>query len=331
MSVITLGSAFDKLGTSGVQKSSAWDKFRKYRRTIANRLAAQRVPNMDQEYDPTKIDPETGFPDGYGPTAAQVLIPSFFAAYTGTDPNKVALDPFPSVKHMMPNWRVQYNGAVNSIPGLKNLMKTLSISHAYRSSYNVGSFISNMNYHNAGDGFSYVRDFQNNFLPQNDINAISINESFSPLFNLDVTWQNNLTTRVEYRKSRNLTLSLTNNQLTEVYNNEMSIGLGYRFEDLKLFIKTKNSQKTLNNDLQIRADFGLRKNKTVLRKLVESDNQLTAGQQAMTIKLSADYNLSDAFIMRLYYDRIVNNPFISLSYPTANSNIGVSFRFTLSQ
>jgi cell surface protein SprA len=87
----------------------------------------------------------------------------------------------------------------------------------------------------------------------------------------------------------------------------------------------------LNNDLQIRADFGLRKNKTVLRKLVESDNQLTAGQQAMTIKLSADYNLSEAFIVRLYYDRIVNNPFISLSYPTANSNIGVSFRFTLSQ
>jgi len=51
----------------------------------------------------------------------------------------------------------------------------------------------------------------------------------------------------------------------------------------------------------------------------------------MTIKLSADYNLSEAFIVRLYYDRIVNNPFISLSYPTANSNIGVSFRFTLSQ
>ncbi|WP_146141956.1 cell surface protein SprA [Prolixibacter denitrificans] len=330
MSVITIGSAFDKLGTSGVQQSSAWDKFRDYRHIIAGRLAAQRVANPNQGYDPGKTDPTTGFPDGYGPTAAQVLIPSFFAAYTGTDPNKVSLDPFPSVKFMMPNWRLQYNGAVNAVPGLKNIMKTVSISHAYRSSYNVGSFISNLNYDELGDGFSYVRDYQDNFLPKNDINAISINESFSPLFNVDVTWLNNLTTRFEYRKSRNLTLSLTNNQLTEVYNNEMSVGLGYRFEDLKLFIKTKNSQKTLNNDLQVRADFGLRKNKTVLRKLVESDDQLTAGQQAMTIKLSADYNLSEAFIVRLYYDRIVNNPFISLSYPTANSNIGVSFRFTLS-
>ena len=56
-------------------------------------------------------------------------------------------------------------------------------------------------------------------------------------------------------------MSLTNNQATEMYNNEASIGLGYRFENMKLFLKTKNSSKTLNNDLNIRADITYGKNK----------------------------------------------------------------------
>ena len=87
----------------------------------------------------------------------------------------------------------------------------------------------------------------------------------------------------------------------------------------------------LNNDLNVRVDFAYGKNKTVLRKLIEQNNQTTAGQQSFAIKFSADYNLSQVFIVRLFYDRLVNSPFISNSYRTTNSNFGVSFRFTLTQ
>jgi cell surface protein SprA len=126
-------------------------------------------------------------------------------------------------------------------------------------------------------------------------------------------------------------LSLTNNQAMEQFNNEASLGLGYRLENLKMFIKTKNSQKTLNNDINIRADVTYGKNKTLIRKLVEENNQTTAGQESFSVKFSADYNLSEVFIVRLFYDRILNSPFISNSYRTTNSNFGVSFRFTLVQ
>jgi cell surface protein SprA len=186
-----------------------------------------------------------------------------------------------------------------------------------------------MKYENASDGFGYIMDSQKNFLPARDIMAININETFNPLFDIDITWLNNLTTRIEYRKSRNITMSLTNNQATEMYNNEASLGMGYRFENMKIFLQTKKSTKTLNNDLNIRADITYGKNKTVLRKLVETNTQLTAGQDALSFKFSADYNLSEIFIVRLFYDRIVNNPYISNAYRTKNSNIGVSFRFTL--
>jgi len=331
MSVISIGTSFEKLGKAFVQDSKGWTNFQTNRSIIAQRLDQSRIPNGGFNYQPGIIDPTTGFPNGYGPTSQEVLIPAFFAAYTGQSAKKVELTPFPSAKFMLPNWRIQYSGAVNKIDILKDVMKSMNIMHDYRSTYNVGSYQSNLNYETAGDGFGYVRDAQNNFMPFQDITAVNITETFNPLFDIDITWLNNFTSRFEYRKSRNITLSLTNNQSTEMYNNEASIGLGYRFENMKLFLKTKTSSKTLNNDLNIRADVTYGKNKTVLRKLVEANDQLTAGQDALSIKFSADYNLSEIFIVRFFYDRIVNNPYISNAYRTTNSNIGVSFRFTLLQ
>jgi cell surface protein SprA len=331
MSIITIGSSFEKLGKAFVQDSKGWNDLQSNRKIIAERLDAGRTANAGFGYQPGIIDANTGFPSGYGPTSQEVLIPAFFAAYTGKNVKDVELTPFPSAKFMLPNWKIQYSGAVSKINILKSVMKSMNIMHDYRSTYNVGSYLSNMKYKTVDDGFSYVKDAQNNFMPMRDITAINITEAFNPLFDIDITWLNNFTTRLEYRKSRNITMSLTNNQATEMYNNEASLGLGYRFENMKLFIKTKSSSKMLNNDLNIRADVTYGKNKTVLRKLVETNTQLTAGQDALSIKFSADYNLSEIFIVRLFYDRIVNNPYISNAYRTTNSNVGVSFRFTLLQ
>ncbi len=331
MTVVSIGSSFEKLGTSVVQDSKVWQKFKDNRAVIAQRLDRSRVANPEFGYAPGSINPVTGFPSGYGPSAQEVLIPAFLAAYSGTSPEKVSLSPFPSAKFMMPNWRIQYSGVVNKIQGLKDVMKSMSITHDYRSTYSVGSYISNLNYRTENDGFSYVLNADNNFLPKYDIATININETFNPLFDIDITWLNNVTSRFEYRKTRNVMLSLTNNQAMELYNNEASLGLGYRFENMKMFVKTKSSQKMLNNDLNVRADLTYGKNKTVLRKLIEENNQITAGQESFSVKFSADYNLSEVFIVRLFYDRILNNPFISNAYRTTNANFGVTFRFTLTQ
>jgi len=101
------------------------------------------------------------------------LIPAFLAAYSGKSAEKVSLNPFPSARFMMPNWRIQYSGVVNKITGLKDIMKTMSITHEYRSTYSIGSYISNLNYKTENDGFSYVLNAQNNFLP-NMISPLSI-------------------------------------------------------------------------------------------------------------------------------------------------------------
>ncbi len=331
MSTLTWGTAFFAMGKGEVHQSKAFEKLKEYREIIAWRLAGTRNPNNGFGYDPSAVNPETGFPDGFGPNSVEVLVPAFLAAYQNKDPKTISLGLFPSVKHIRPNWRIQYEGMISKIPGLNRIMQSLNFTHAYRSSYNVGSFITNLKYQAQEDGFSYVRDIANNFITPFDFNSVSIMETFSPLINMDIMWHGDLTTRGEIKKSRNLTLSFANNQITEVLSDEYAVGVGYRFTQMDLIIKTKSSQKAYSNDLNIRADISYRKNKTVLRKIVEDNDQITAGQSAFTLKTTADYMLSDRFQLRIFFDKILNNPFTSLSFPTSNSNLGVSFRFTLAQ
>lgn len=329
MSVLSWSTAFFALGKAEVPQSQAFDDFKEYRLIIARRLAASRPANA--LYNPSVVDPVTNFPDGYGPTSVEVMVPAFLAAYQGADPNRVSLGMFPSLRYIRPNWRVQYEGMVSRIPKLGNMMRTMNFTHSYRSSYTVGSFLTNLNYMTGEDGFSYIRDIQNNFLPAFEFNSVSINEMFSPLINMDIIWMNELSTRAELKRARSIALSFSNNQITEILSNEYIVGLGYRFTRMDLILKTKNAQRSYSNDLNLRADFSFRKNKTMLRQLVEDTDQLTAGQSAFTIKTTADYMLSDRFQLRVYFDKVINEPLTSVSFPTSNTNVGVSFRFTLAQ
>ncbi len=70
----------------------------------------------------------------------------------------------------------------------------MNITHAYRSSYNIGSFATNLNYFEESDGFSYARDASENFVPPYDFNSVNIMETFSPLINIDIMWVGDLTT-----------------------------------------------------------------------------------------------------------------------------------------
>jgi cell surface protein SprA len=58
---------------------------------------------------------------------------------------------------------------------------------------------------------------------------------------------------------------------------------------------------------------------------------VTAGQDIISIKTSADYVIDQRLNVRAFYERVINNPVISTSFPSANTNLGVSLRFTLAQ
>lgn len=342
MTVNTIGTAFSKIGEDEPYISKAYDNFLANREIIATRLNAQRIANpaekgydLDGKYNPAFNNPETQFPDGYGPTSQQVLIPAFLAAYTGKDANDISLSPFPSVSSIRPNWRISYEGRVAQIEGLNKYLKSLNFSHSYSSTYNMGGYISNFNYNNTeyGDGFSYVKDQAENFVPDRDINSVSITEQLSPLINVDAIWINDLTTRIEIRRSRMLMLSFANNSLTEQLDNEFVVGLGYRFKDIKLFVKSRNSEKSFSNDLNVNANLSFKKSQKVLRKIAEGTSKSMPGSKTMNFEMYAEYQLDNRFQMRAFYNYNSNDPIgqVGGSYFQSNSEFGLSFKFMLAQ
>ncbi len=330
MSTITWGTAFEKVYSDENFASETFNKFKNHYRQIISERQARHLAE-DGNHVP-RLDSTGLYYEGFGPNSQEVLIPAFLAAYGERSPQTVSLSAVPSLSAILPNWRITFDG-LSRVGFLKPLFRTISMSHTYRSSYNIGSFISNPFYTEGEEGFVHpdARDLDGNFIPEYEITSVSINEKFSPLINIDLTWVNNLTTRMEINKSRSLALSLANSQLAEMSSNEFVVGAGYRFNEVPLIFSTGSGERSLKSDLNVRMDFSIRNNRTIIRKLAEEGDQITAGQRIMKIETTLDYVLSDRFNLRFFFDRVVNKPFISLSYPTANTNVGFSIRFTLSQ
>jgi cell surface protein SprA len=145
--------------------------------------------------------------------------------------------------------------------------------------------------------------------------------------------KNSMLIRLEYKRTRNLSLSFVGNQLTEMRSNELVIGTGYRFKSVPFKVKSLATGKSikLKSDLNVKVDFSIRDNKTVLRKIENDDNQISTGTKQTSINASADYMVSQKLNIRLFYDHTISKPHVSAQIPTSNINAGVSLRFTLSQ
>lgn len=343
MTTIALGSAFGGTGNAlNNYSSKAFDKLLANREIIAQRLegkyAGLKYPDVgfihEKGLGGMPYNPGTDNVNGVNRNSADVLIPAFLAAYTGKDPNKVGLTAFPSLKSLLPNWRVTYDGLVK-IPAVKKYFKSVTLSHQYRCSYSVGAFTSFLNWVDAGqDGLGYIQSILNdNPTPSSpySISSVSLTEAFSPLLGADATLLNNVTVRADYSTTRNLSLNTTSYQLVEALSKKVTIGLGYKLAEFNKVLKMKKT-RDFSNDLTVRLDFSYNKMQSLIRKIDTQLTQATSGNIAKTVSFSADYGLSRALTIRAFYDIQINEPLISsASYPTSNSNYGISLRFSLAQ
>lgn len=345
ISTISLSSAFDSGNAKNGYKSKAFDKFIRNRDLIAARLE-QKYANI--RYPNTGFISATGLggdlynPDrgSINPNSADVLIPAFLAAYTGKSADKISLSAFPSLSSLLPNWAISYDG-LTTLPWFKDKFKNIRLTHSYTSQYRIGSYGSHLTWVEAegGFGFSQGLDTDDPDVPvispssQYDISSVSIVEQFNPLFGVESTTNNNLKLSARYNYSRMLNLNIAAFQLVETLQKDFVIGIGYRINEFNSLIglPVKNN-KGFNNDLVINVDFSNRTNRSLIRNFIEQYTEATSGTTVLTLKISAEYTLSRALLLRAFFDRIVNTPLISSSsYPTANTNFGLSLRFTLAQ
>jgi cell surface protein SprA len=310
---VSVGSAFALIGDQF--QSSVFDELRS-NRALVSQLLGQANSNSSAL--------NSGYYNGYNGTQQEVVIGSFLTAYSKKPVNDENIDPVKNIP--LPNWSVNYNGLKN-FEFMKKHLKNFVLRHSYSSTVSVSGMQTNLNAEFDNNGHATARDLENNFIAQYQVQNVVISERFSPLIGLDATWTINgqgLITKFEYKKDRNATLSLNNNQVTEVLGNEWVIGTGYKFKKVKLpFDKIKA------NDLNVRFDFSFRDNLTVIRKIEEATNQATAGQRVISIKATADYNLTNNLTLQLYYNQTLNTPKIATSYPTGNLSTGVRLRFNL--
>ena len=340
VSYIAFNTLFEKYDPNKV--SATFLKFQDYRQILSKRLGTVNKYNQNAG-NPVGAD---GYSLGYGRYAVDVLVPAFIAAYTGQDPNKVSLikqnnsniksNPFKDILPK-PNWRITYNG-LNRIAGLDKIFTNFSLTHAYNASLGMNSFTSALLYQDVSrfgyPSFIDTTSGNNDYIPFFLVPNITIQEQFSPLIGIDMTFANQLSLKFDFVKQRQLSLSLIDYQLSEVRSTEYTFGGGFRKRGLKLPFKlpfTKADTKKLDNEINFRLDFRVRDNVTSNSRLDQNSAFATNGSKEITISPTVDYYISNRINVKLYFDQRRVSPYISSSPPTVDTRAGVQIRISLAQ
>jgi cell surface protein SprA len=314
----------------------------------ANRLILSKRLGTANPYSNGQPVGADGYYYGYNRYAIDVLIPSFIAAYTGQNPDNVALikqsnanirsNPFKSILPR-PNWKIDYNG-LSRVKGLEKIFTNFTLSHGYTGNLSMNGFTSALLYQDISRfGYpSFYDTVSNNFVPYFLVPNVTISEQFSPLVGFDMMFTNQLQAKFEYTKTRTLSLSLYDFQLSEVRSTEFVIGAGYRKRGLKLLaglklpkFLDKDGKGTLDNEINFRLDFRIRDNVTANSRLDQDNNFATGGSKEITIVPTIDYTLNNRVQLKLYFDQRRVKPYISSSAPTTNTRAGVQVRISLAQ
>ncbi len=318
MTTISIGSAFERIGdANNGYPSAAFDRF------------CDALPHFHQQaiahYGTSDIKQYS----------AAVMIPAFLDSYTSS--GRGSLDFMPAITKLLPNWTVRYNG-LSKLHWFSEHFKSVTLSHSYKSVFSLGSYSST----------STTASLLGWNVP-----TVSINESFSPLFGVDVTLNNNMSVKAEYRRTRVLNLSMTSVQINESRSNDIVVGLGYKISDFRIFgsgatRKIRNAQRGnrknqpnttnrnrrsgVNHDLNLRLDISLRDQAAITRDIASRSSAASSGNSALKISFMADYTLSRLMTLSAYYDRQTNTPLLSSSsYPTTTHDFGLSLKLSLTR
>ena len=273
------------------------------------------------------------------PYSAAVMIPAFLDTYTLS--GRGSLDFMPTLTKLLPNWTVRYTG-LSKLHWFSEHFKSVTINHGYKSVFSLGS---------------YTSSSETASLLGWNVPTVSINESFSPLLGIDVTFLNNMTMKAEYRRNRMLNLSMTSVQINESRSNDIVIGFGYKISDFRLFgagatrkIKkaqsgskksndanqmsstSTNRRSGINHDLNLRLDISFRDQAAITRDIASRTSAASSGNSAFKLSFMADYTMSRLMTLSAYYDRQTNTPLLSSSsYPMTTHDFGLSLKFSLTR
>ena len=264
ISTILIKTAFK---TSNENESEIFDRFRKNRYAIATRLAEEYYGGGGYPVD------LEGYPVGFGKNSQGcccLLLFLLIQVLKHRQLIRVCLEIFHFLTGQLSIL------VLMKIDWFKDNFKRFSLQHGYRSSYSVNAFRSNLN--------PNPIDSNGNFYPDVITSNVNLTEQFNPLVMIDFEMKNSFNFKVGVKKDRTMNMSFDNNLLTEVQGHDYTIGLGYRIKDVTINSKlADNATGLIKSDVNLKADFTLRRNMTIVRYLDYDNNQLGGGQNIWSV------------------------------------------------
>ncbi len=341
--------SYGAVNTLFTNQSDLFQNFEDNRVIVSQRLNST-LANPGQPHADTAFA-SRGFLEGFGPNQQEVQLASFLAAYTDQDANNVRLDVLNTLPKV--NWRLTYNGLAR-LKGMDEIFTSFSLTHSYKSSLTINSFNTNL----LATSRTSTNPATQSFYSKLVIPDLVISEQFSPLIGIDARLKNEMSVRLSVSKTRNLGMSFVDNTLAERNSDEFSLGYGYVIKNVDLLqyfgvkakkttSKRKQEEEAQNagqpgrtprrggpkngvgNDLDIQIDIRYSDDVTLNRQLDQIGDQPTRGATSFTLSPSAEYEINEQLSLRLFLDYRRQTPKVSTSFPTTNTQAGLTVRFKL--
>lgn len=226
--------------SSGEINSSVWafgkgyeDFFRSQLKTAFNDLDTQ---------DPNKlvVDDASGNNDGRTLLNRVTLQNDFRASYLAGNTSGVGDKNFTPIPK--PNWRVTWQGFEKYLPIIGERMNSASLNHSYKGTYRLGwNFVSQFGEQtsNSLGGLVQINDNRDKFEPA----SITVDQRFSPLIQLNITWKSALKTDFGYETSKLTSFPLSSKTISERKSRGFKVNLNYTFRRVRIpiFPNIKNN------------------------------------------------------------------------------------------
>ncbi len=245
-----------------------------------------------------------------------------------------------------PNWRITWQGVEKIIPFIGPAMNRASLSHGYRGSYRLGwQFINQQGQPTTQSlgNLVTINDIRDEFEP----NSITVDQRFSPLIQLNITWKSTLRTDFGFETSKLTTFSLSSNTVSERRSKGFKFNFNYTFRKVRIpiFPKIKNNiDVALNGTFSEDGDRNFRLSDDLTRAFTDfiqngtgtNVNQYTVnpaantGQKRYTGSLVLGYRISQSINSNFEYtyNRIVPNGGSSIP-PRTNQEIRFNIRIAI--
>lgn len=307
--------------------SNVFKQFEKNLEIIKNRF---QLLNGGKEYDIKSQD---------------VLIPAFIAAYSGSSAETVGLSPFPKIP--IPNWRLDYSG-LNKLSFMKDIFQSVTVNHAYTSNYSVVNYSNSLEYTKPeyaqfrsqlqidkpiegynSDYFALAKSATTDqLIPLYIINQVMISEAFQPLIGINARTKSKLSLKFEYKTKRDVSLNVSNAQITELSGKDWSFEVGFTKNNMKLPFKDQGRTITLKNDITFLMNISLSNTQTIQRKIAE-ESVITNGNINFQFRPNIRYVVNQKLQITAYAEHSTNEPLVTNSYPRSNTRVGFKIMFNL--